>query len=492
MMYGGEVLVKKSLNRIISTTIVLSILLLTFLLPFMAFGAIEYGTDTVPLLQEGDYDIPIARSSNIIAGDYNSLNDAQKNIYDHLVYHEDITFSMFALPNFEDFKQDYCNIINDFPEFYYVSSSFSWANIGSKVTRVTPGYSMSFDEWRESTTVFEEGTKKALSNVDDSMDDMQKALVLHDYILNNSIYADDEKDIAHSAWGFFYNGHVVCAGLTLVYSYLLHKVGIESEYVFTEKMAHAWNAVKINGYWYNVDLTFDGQTIYGDNPDVKGMLLHHWFMKSTKYFSSETGLLHEEFFTKDNCQMTDESYDDYWWTDIPTNILVIKGNYYYLKPAYSSNKYVSCKLTKRDKGGNESQVSNGSIYCTVSTLGMAWTDSNGQYAAVFPHISFGLLTYMDGKFFVTTTSKLNSIDFNGNTYQCNSIGKDVRSLYVKNNELYYQVVEDNAEYRISKKTTFNESYSGQKGQNYNSYADINNDGYISAKDYLLIKQQGLM
>lgn len=479
-------------KKLIPLLIVFSIVLSVFMLPFMAYGAVEHGTDSVPLLQEGDYDIPSYRSSNIIAGNYNSLNDAQKNIYDHLVYHEDITFSIFAFPTFEDFKQDYCNIINDFPEFYYVSSSFEWSSIGSKVTKVTPCYAMSFDEWSNSTTTFEQGTQKALSNIDDSMDDMQKALVLHDYILNNSIYADDEKDIAHSAWGFFYNGHVVCAGLTLVYSYLLHQVGIESEYVFTEKMNHAWNAVKINGNWYNVDLTFDGQTIFGDNPDVKGMLLHHWFMKSSDYFSSETGLRHEEFFTKDNCQMTDKTYDDFWWTDIPTNILVINGYYYYLNPSYSSSKYVACKLIKRDKNHNQSTASNSSIYCEVSTIGMAWTDSSGQYAAVFPHISYGLLTYLDSKFFVTTTSKLSSIDSKGNVYQCNTIGKNVRSMYIDNNEICYQVVDDNNVYKLSKAEAFNSSYSGKKGLNYNNYADINNDGYVNAKDYMLLKNQKLI
>lgn len=483
---------KRAFKRAVAIFIILTMALLTFMLPFVAFGASNHGTDSVSLLQEGDYDLPTARASNIIAGNYNSLNDAQKNIYDHLIKHEDITFSIFALPTFEDFKQDYCNIINDFPELYFVSSSFEWSSVGSKVAKVSPCYSMTYDEWQSSKAVFSQGTQKALACVDSSMDDMQKALVLHDYILNNSIYADDEKDIAHSAWGFFYNGRVVCAGLTLAYSYLLHQVGIESEYVFTEKKAHAWNAVKINGNWYNVDLTFDGQTIYGDNPDVKGMLLHRWFMKSTKYFASDDGLLHEEFFTKDGCQMTDESYDNAWWTDIPTNILVIKGNYYYLNPAYSSSKYVACKLTKRDKNHNATIVSNGSIYCTVSTLGMAWTDTNEHYAAVFPHISYGLLTYLDDKFFVTTTSKLNSIDQKGNIYQCNNIGKDVMSLYVKDNEIEYQVVGDSTIYHLKKADSFRESYTTKKGQNYNNYADLNNDGYVNAKDYMMLRYQKLI
>lgn len=484
---------KKPLFKIVSVLIIFSIVLLTFMFPFMAFGAIEHGEDSVPLLQEGDFDIPTTRASNIIAGDYNSLNDAQKNIYDHLVYHEDITFSIFALPTFEAFKQDYCNIINDFPEFYYVSSSFEWSSIGNKVTKVFPCYSMSFDEWKNSDIIFRQGTEKALSNIDSSMDDMQKALVLHDYILNNSIYADDEKDIAHSAWGFFYNGRVVCAGLTLAYSYLLHQVGIESEYVFTEKKAHAWNAVKINGNWYNVDLTFDGQTIFGDNPDVKGMLLHHWFMKSTEYFASETGLLHEEFISRDDCQMTDTTYDNFWWDDIPTNILVIDGYYYYLNPSYTNNKYITCKLTKRDKNHNASVVSSGSIYCTASSIGMAWTDSNGKYAAVFPHITYGLLTYLDNKIFVTTYSKLNSIDRGtGKISQSTSIGKDVRSIYVKDNEIYYQVIDDNNTYRLSKADTFKTSYTARKDVDYNSYCDINNDGYINAKDYMLLKRQNVL
>ena|GEM_PF-3894354 len=57
----------------------------------------------------------------------------------------------------------------------------------------------------------------------------------------------------------------VCAGYSVVLKNILDIVGIESKYIVSEMskkgISHAYNQVKINGIWYNCDLTWDSNYI---------------------------------------------------------------------------------------------------------------------------------------------------------------------------------------------------------------------------------------
>ncbi|MEE3343753.1 MAG: transglutaminase domain-containing protein [Bacilli bacterium] len=58
-------------------------------------------------------------------------------------------------------------------------------------------------------------------------------------------------------------GRALCSGYASVLTYILNKLGIETITV-TIKSDHQWNQVKINGTWYNCDLTNDSDFILSD------------------------------------------------------------------------------------------------------------------------------------------------------------------------------------------------------------------------------------
>lgn len=429
---------------------------------------------------------------------YNDLNDIQKDIYNCLKnFNEYVGIAEAKGVNVDYATQMYTDVINNFPEFYYVSSSFEYTTgffNRSAITKLYPLYGMSKSEYEASKPVFEQGMQKAKNIVDDSMNDAQKALVIHDYILNNSVYADDELDVAHSAWGFFKNGHIVCAGLALVYSYMLHQVGVKSDYIFSNEMHHAWNAVMVDGQWYYVDLTYDGSTLDNNNPDPYGMGLHRWFLKSESYFYGEKGLVHKNNMSYDYPNDRDDGkrpcgnkYDSYFWDDIGTNILVINGNYYYLEPNYNSGY---AKIVRRDKNGNSSYVSTGSFYSSVGTIYLA----GGGYTATCKYM-YGLISYLEGKLIISTNTAIQAIPVGGGSIQTidyinNRSSARTNSLYIKNDRVCFKLTGSTQEKSFNKMNYFRDHISTRSnGYNMFYYCDVDNNNHINAKDYLLIKQQ---
>lgn len=129
------------------------------------------------------------------------------------------------------------------------------------------------------------------SIITNDMSEFEKALVIHDWLAYNVTYA-------HEAEGYDelvskYNGievtltegKAVCGGYARAYELMCNLAGLEVNYVISNKCNHAWNQVKIDGKWYNVDVTNDSHYNKGTQKSVT----YEYFLFSDKSGSS---LLH--------------------------------------------------------------------------------------------------------------------------------------------------------------------------------------------------------
>ena len=102
----------------------------------------------------------------------------------------------------------------------------------------------------------------------DSMTDAQKMKRIHDYICAKCVY--QEGTYAHSAYGTFYNGKVVCEGYAKAFKILCNRIGLNcalgsgTVHKPSSDGAHMWNYVFLNGGWYMVDATWDDGTTLSD------------------------------------------------------------------------------------------------------------------------------------------------------------------------------------------------------------------------------------
>lgn len=95
--------------------------------------------------------------------------------------------------------------------------------------------------------------------VTDDMANRDKIKVLHDYIINNTKYdQNDKKTTIYDSSrinGLLFEHFAVCSGYTDTMAVMLEKLDIKNYKIASED--HVWNAVFIDGYWRHLDLTWD-------------------------------------------------------------------------------------------------------------------------------------------------------------------------------------------------------------------------------------------
>ncbi len=90
-------------------------------------------------------------------------------------------------------------------------------------------------------------------------DTFGKLKVFHDYICLNNDFVKEE-GFNQTIYGGFVKGTIQCEGYAKTMQYLCDMAGIESMVIVGSNEAndtHAWNVVKVDGEWYNLDCTWD-------------------------------------------------------------------------------------------------------------------------------------------------------------------------------------------------------------------------------------------
>ena len=114
----------------------------------------------------------------------------------------------------------------------------------------------------------------------------EKIKSIYDYICDNVDYdydglADSNNSIKYTAYSALINRKAVCEGYAVLFYRMCMDAGIPARIITGQGNggAHAWNIVEINGYYYNVDVTWDGQ-----DSETR----HNYFLKNEADFADHT------------------------------------------------------------------------------------------------------------------------------------------------------------------------------------------------------------
>jgi len=187
------------------------------------------------------------------------------------------------------FFDDVIKVITDHPELYYVRTGCAYTySTGTKAIKTVKfHYNEAFD--KSNDEIFDAAVNNILDEaVREGMTDEEIALALNDYLANHITYCTDYNlegtpETIYSAYGAIVEKSAVCQGYSLAFNMLLDKCGIDSEFVNSDAMLHAWSMVCLDDEWYHTDVTWaDGyERNYGTD---KLLVSHEYFLKSDAYF----------------------------------------------------------------------------------------------------------------------------------------------------------------------------------------------------------------
>lgn len=293
---------------------------------------------------------------------------------------ESINVYQYKIP--ADVWSDFISgVINEHPELYFVGKRYRASIRGEYLYEVYLTYDNTLDN-----AAVERGVSEALATVDASMSDLQKAIVLHDYLTVNCEYDKERLDAggvpneSHTIYGVFADRIAVCDGYALAYKYLLSQVGIDCYMVTSDEINHAWNMIVLNGEYYQVDVTWDDPTW-----DRIGRSVHTYMFRSDAAFDPvdaqqkhSGGRVTYGSQTVDY-KATDTRYDNAFWTECDSPMVLDGTDCYYVAYDSSTSQYAVKRETLNNLTGSGVTLQSVGNW-PVWGGGGSW---NGAYSGLF-------------------------------------------------------------------------------------------------------------
>lgn len=224
----------------------------------------------------------------------------------------------------DELRNLYQRVVNLSPELFYVEGSYGYSHNGSFVINIKPTYAYTDAVLKQMKTEYRQALDAILAGVEDDWTEVEIALYLHDYLAAHFKY--DLTYSQYDAYTFLTTGSGVCQAYTLTYIALLNEFDIPVDYVVSETMNHAWNAVNIGGEWYHVDVTWDDPI-----PDRCGLVKHEHFLVSDERLAA---LEHEDwYYTVQSRDCSSTRYDNSVWTGVETPFVHLGEEWYYIGEA---------------------------------------------------------------------------------------------------------------------------------------------------------------
>ncbi len=242
--------------------------------------------------------------------------------------------------NYKKLKKMMSEIVNNTPELFYTGTSYTVSRKKSNdmVVKIGLGYSSTYAKSsgapkkgaiKKAKAKLDTAVSTAIGKLDSKMTKIEKALVLHDYIVSTTAYNDKKANTSRvKDYGALVDHKANCQGYTIAYMLLLNKAGIKSKIIQSEKMNHMWNKVKIGKYWLNVDVTFDDPVDAIKLADQYGVVKHDYFMLSDKKLKKG-----EHYGYSVGKLTSTTKYDKKYWQKVNSAFVRNDGKWLYISPS---------------------------------------------------------------------------------------------------------------------------------------------------------------
>ena len=236
---------------------------------------------------------------NTMAYYRSKLNDDDKKAYDDVLYGIKSHQKEIDIDNRSAEEADalFNAVINDHPEVFYVNGYVYSATTlkdfpVTVLAMIEPDYTMDNETIKENQILIYASIENELKTIQKSGSDFNKMKEIYDYIVENTDYDESASD-NQSICSVFINKRSVCNGYAKAEQYLCNISGIRNIFLTGKANGelHAWNLVKLDGAYYNSDVTWgeymnDSESFDGVNYEymaVPDKLINSTHQKDSEY-----------------------------------------------------------------------------------------------------------------------------------------------------------------------------------------------------------------
>ena len=157
---------------------------------------------------------------------------------------------------------------DDHPEIFWLTGTMGYySDEGMTAIQIYSNFSP--EEVKTRVNAMRAVANEFYATVPDGLSEPEREIMVHDYLIDHVTYdpqvdtinLDNNNPDTYTAYGALVNGVSVCEGYARAFQMLLNGLGIDCVNVIgrSQDQMHIWNAVKLDGEWYHVDVTWDDQ-----------------------------------------------------------------------------------------------------------------------------------------------------------------------------------------------------------------------------------------
>lgn len=192
---------------------------------------------------------------------YHMLSEALQRVYRQVYANAEAlkeTFTPLEKLTPEQMQNVMEAVYNDHPELFWLDTAYSCRYTDSgRCGELTLKFNRTADRLEDNRREFTKAVNEIIAGAVNYTTDFEKERYVHDALLGRVEYrlASQEHQSAYSA---LVNRETVCAGYSKAFQHVMQQLGIPCYYsTGYAGENHAWNIVKLDGRYYNVDVTWD-------------------------------------------------------------------------------------------------------------------------------------------------------------------------------------------------------------------------------------------
>lgn len=355
----------------------------------------------------------------------NSHKAVIQELYEGIYAHEsEIDISSYKIP-LSEAGTLYSIVTDIYPELFYLQLEYytyyyNDSSGNSYIYSINPQYKYTEEDVADMRIVFDQKTEWFLRNVDSSMTDFEKALILHDELVLNSEY-----ELNGGTYEILADNRGRCYGYAEVYAFLLAQVGVKTEIVTSDAMAHAWVKVCIDGTYYNVDVTWDDPAT-----DRPGLVQHKYFLLSDAKIQSfpQSDGMH---YSYDTDFASDSRFDDANFRGVTSGFKYVDGALYGMYN--TSDSQYSGSIVRYSPVSDSLEI--------IKTFIYTWYADGGYYYSD----GFSSLDYYDGLFYYNSPDAVYTFDLSADktaVFAQNTYGRDFYGMRIVDGNVYGAISSD--------------------------------------------------